>query len=173
MIRRSHIGKSYSIGYKPGTSVLEHSGIILNYSEEWVLLRHNPVDYVIDGFILLRRKHITSVTRGKWERFKDELFSKKKGARDKAPKVPIESIEEILTYLTRKYGVFMFDMRSDSTCWLGRVKYIKGSRLKIDDMGTRGEWTKNMPEFILGNIRSISFDNDYVNSLMLVSKRKK
>lgn len=173
MIRKSHIGKVCNIGYRPGDSEVEHSGIVLSYSTDWVLLHSNPVDYELDGYILLRRDLITSVSRGSWERFKDILFTKKISKTKKTPRVPLTDLETILQFLTKEYGVFSFQMRSERTCWLGKVKHIKGARLKIYDMGTRGEWTTNMPEFILGNIKSIEFDTDYINSLMLISKKRK
>ena len=39
------------------------SGFLIDYSDEWILLRNNPVDFVLDGFVILRNKNIEAVNR--------------------------------------------------------------------------------------------------------------
>jgi hypothetical protein len=56
-------------------------------------------------------------------------------------------------------------------CWLGKVKKIKGAELKIDYLNPKGIWSSSMPTYKLGNIRTIEFDTDYVNSLKLIAKK--
>ncbi len=66
----------------------------------------------------------------------------------------------------------MFKMRTNKVCWVGKVKKIKGAELIINYLTTRARWTNTMPPHKLDNIRTIQFDTDYINSLMLVAKKK-
>ena len=61
----------------------------------------------------------------------------------------------------------------NSKCWLGKVRRIVGSSLLIYDLTPRAKWGNGMPPYKLGNIRTIEFDTEYINSLMLMANAKK
>ena len=85
---------------------------------------------------------------------------------------PLDSLYGILSHLTKKYGVFDFELKSEKSCYLGKLKSIKGKELTIYYLNPKGLWTKQM-YFRINDIRTIEFDTDYINSLKLVSENKK
>ena len=127
----------------------------------------------MDGYIILNNRFITHFKRDDSEKFKQKILDLKKQKPKKKENVPITDLTTILIHLSHKFGLFQFNMRTNKTCWLGTVKKITGSDLKIDYLTPRATWTKTMPPFKLGNIRTIEFDTDYINSLKLVAKRRK
>ena len=82
-------------------------------------------------------------------------------------KIPLSNLEEILTYLTNKYGVFQFYTKSVKVTYLGRLIEYDSKRFTIDFLDTTGRWSGQM-KFRPGDIRTIEFDTDYINSLKLV-----
>lgn len=85
---------------------------------------------------------------------------------------PITDLKTILINLTKKYGVFMFDLKTEKACYLGKLKSLTKGRLTIVYLNPKGLWTKQM-HFRPNDIRTIEFDTAYINSLKLVSKKKK
>lgn len=169
MAKDKFIGKVLSLNFEYVNTDETFRGYLIDYNEDWTLLKYNPFDYVIDGYIVLRNKYVDHFIRGKSEKFHQKILDLKGHALRPIDKIPIEDIETILNYLTEKYGVFQFDLRSSNYSYLGRVNSIVKSNLKIDFLDPKGKWSKKM-NFKLGNIRTIQFDTDYINSLMLISK---
>ncbi len=170
---KKYIGQflSFKFQFKNDTVVI--SGYLINFSEDWTLLKQCAFDYLVDGYILLNNKHITEFKRDREERFKEKVLDLK-GQRPKAKEnFDIKDTATILKYLSDKYGIFMFSQRTNGTCWLGKVKKIKGTDLKIDYLNPKGIWSNSMPTYKLGNIRTIEFDTDYINSLKLIAKKRR
>jgi hypothetical protein len=172
-MEKKYLGQLLTFEFEHTDEIVNYSGYLLDYNEEWVLLKYNSDDYVIDGYIILKNKHVTRYKRGDSEKFTQKILDLK-GEKPKGDEtIPIIGLKEILLFLSGRFGIFQFSMKSHSTCWLGTVKKITGSDLKIDYLTPRATWTKTMPPFKLGNIRTIQFDTDYINSLMLVAKKRK
>jgi len=172
-VKQTDIGKYFSFKFNYVNAISIYSGYIIDCNDDWILLKYNPTDYEVDGYILLRNKHVTHYKRDSKERFTEKVLKLKGCEPKKNEKIPITDIESILNYLTKKYGVFHFDMRSNTSCWLGKVKKIVGSEMHLHYLTPRGKWTYEMPPFKMGNIRTIQFNTDYINSLMLIGKKKK
>ena len=34
------------------------TGFLIDYSDDWILLRNNPDDFILDGFVILKNKNI-------------------------------------------------------------------------------------------------------------------
>lgn len=172
-MKKTDIGKYFSFKFQYVNDIVIYSGYLLDYNSDWILLKHNPRDYEIDGYIILRNKYVTHYKRDNKDKFTERILNLKGHQPKRTEKIPIADIQTILNYLTRKYGVFYFDMLSDTKCWLGKVKKIVGSELHIHYLTPRAKWTNTMPPYKLGNIRTIQFGSDYNNSLMLIAKTKK
>lgn len=168
MIKKKHIGQIISFKFEYVNNIEIYRGYIIDYNDDWTLLKYNTVDYVRDGYIILRNKHINSYKRDKVEKFHQKALDLKGESVKLTDKIPINDIKTILNYLTEKFGVFQFDLRSDAYCYIGKVKSIEKNNLKIDYLDSEGNWSETR-EYKLGNIRTIEFDTDYINSLLLVS----
>ena len=170
---KKYLGKLLTLKFEYSNEIVNYSGYLLDYNYDWVLLKYNKVDYVVDGYIILTNKHVLEFKRDERERFTQKILDLKGQKPKDSEKIPISDIKTILTYISNKFGIFQFNMKVDSTSWLGSVKKIAGSDLKIDYLTPRATWTNDMPPFKLGNIRTIEFDTDYINSLKLIAKRKR
>jgi hypothetical protein len=170
---KKNIGQLLSLKFKFSNETINCSGYLIDYNDEWVLIKDNPTDYVIDGYILLRSKYATEFKRGNAERFKQKILDLKGQKPKRKEIIPIENIETILAYLSSKFGCFLFYQRTNRACWLGKVNKIKGTDLKIDYLNPRAIWSNTMPVYKLGNIRVIEFDTDYINSLLLIANKRK
>jgi hypothetical protein len=146
---------------------------MIDFNEHWTLLKYNPSDYLIDGYIILNNKYVTEYKRDNEERFKQKILDLKGQRSKNKERFTLGDTASILNYITNKYGIFDFNMRTNTKCWLGKVKKIKGMELKIDYLDPKGIWSNRMPTFKLGNIRTIQFDTDYINSLKLIAKKRR
>lgn len=148
-------------------------GFVLDYNDDWTLMKYNPVDYVIDGYLIFRHKQIKGFRRDpNIEEFHEKVIRLKGLGPKKSEIFPITDLETILKFITKKFGVFQFSTKTEKACYLGRFLSITSNRLVIEYLNTRGEWDGTM-KFRPGDIRIIQFDNDYINSLKLISKNNR
>lgn len=162
---KKHIGQVVTLNFKDMESIL---GLILDFNDEWILMRNIPVDYVVDGYFLVRNKNIKSIVRGDDEKWREKIV-KIKTKRIKPIIIPIDNLEIILKTLTKKYKVFTLYTKEEGICWLGRLKNIDDKILTISDLTPKAKWDGEM-EFNPNKIRCIEFDTDYINSLKLLAK---
>jgi hypothetical protein len=148
------------------------SGFIIDYSENWILLKLNPVDYLIDGYIIVKNKNIKSFIRTEREEFTEKVIRLKGLSFNGDNKVPLNNLSNILEYLTSNYGVFQIATKRESASYLGRLVTIDNEELAIDFLDTRGKW-KDEILFNPKKIRIIEFDTDYINSLKLIADLEK
>lgn len=144
-------------------------GVIVDYDADWMLMR-SVIDYRIDGYVIFNRKGIKDFSRTEREKWTEKVLKQKYGRLPKAPKVPLKNLESILTFLTKKYGVFTLRSKDPDVCWLGRLKSIDSKKMFIEDFTTRAKWNGEF-QFKVSEIRAIEFDNDYINSLKMMMKK--
>lgn len=53
------------------------TGFLIDFTENWILLKSNPVDYIIDGYIILKNKKIKSVSRDESDLFTEKVIKLK------------------------------------------------------------------------------------------------
>jgi hypothetical protein len=145
------------------------SGFLLDYSEDWILLKTNPVDYIIDGFTIVRNKHIEEIYQDETEEFAEAVISLKGITPVYEEKIPLDTIQEIFRYLNSKYEIFAFTYKSEKSIYPGRLINIDDKKIRIEWIDTRAQWVGER-KFKLDKIRAIEFDNDYLNSLKLASE---
>jgi hypothetical protein len=144
------------------------SGFIIDYSEDWILLKLNPVDYLIDGYTIVKNKNIKSFNRTEREEFAEKVMKLKKFSFNSDNKIPLNNLPSILEFLTTNYGIFQIATKRESASYLGRLVTIDDKELVIDFLDTRGKWSNEI-SFNPKKIRVIEFDTDYINSLKLIA----
>jgi len=164
---KKYIGKLISIEFSDRKSALH--GLLVDYSDEWILLKNNVVDYVIDGYTIIKRKNIAEIIRDEDIKFTEKVLKLKNISIVNSPTVPLTNLEDILNYLTNEFGIFQFETKSETACYLGSLKSIDAKKLIINSLSPKGKRDGN-EEFRPNDIRIIAFDNDYINSLKLVAK---
>jgi len=145
-----------------------YSGIVVDSNQDWVLLKYNPVDFVIDGYAILKVSSVSEIERGDEELFREKVINLKGIKVDTSDEMPLTNLEVILEHVTRKFGVFMLENAQEEECYLGRLKEVDADIYVIDFLDPEGKWEGEI-EFEFDEIRSVMFDSDYVNSLKLVS----
>ena len=164
MKAKRYIGKLISIKYTDRE--IPFYGFIIDYNEDWTLMKYNPTNYEMDGYVILRHKNIEGYRRSEEERFREKIICLKGLRLDEKVNIPLADLNSILSYLTKKYGIFAFFTKSEKSCYLGKLHSLSSKELVIDYINPKGKWTKQMT-FRPGDIRTIEFDTDYVNSLKL------
>ena len=88
------------------------TGFLIDYSDDWILLRNNPVDFIVDGYVLLKNKNIKSIHRDEDHEFTEKVI-RLKGVKTNAEDIiPIKDLASIVTYLDKKYGIFQISKKS-------------------------------------------------------------
>jgi hypothetical protein len=145
-----------------------YSGFLLDFSDEWILLRNNPVDYIIDGFIILRNKNLESIIYDENNEFTEKVIRLKKVKLINDFILPLSNLETILSFLNKKYGIFQLATKRESAVYLGRLIEITESQVFIQFLNTKGIFDGEI-DFKREKIRIIEFNTDYVNSLKAYS----
>jgi hypothetical protein len=170
MKSKKYIGQIVSVKFSDRKVPI--CGLVVDYNDNWTLMKYNPVDYVIDGYIIFRNKNIEGFRRDSQEKFIERIIKLKGITVVTEDIIPISDLYTILTNLTEKFGLFQLYTKSETACYLGKLKTINTKQLIIDYINTDGKWTGQM-KFRPGDIRVIEFDTDYINSLKLVSADRK
>ena len=144
-----------------------YTGILIDYSKDWILLRNNPVDFVLDGFVVVRNKKIKSIFREPEYEFIEKVIRLKSIKINAEEIIPLKDLFSILTFLTERYSLFQIATKSDKAVYIGKLKEFDNEELTIDFLSTFGKWDGEM-DFKPNKVRIIEFDTDYLNSLKLV-----
>ena len=166
MKQKKYIGQLIAIKFTDRKTPV--NGVVIDYNEDWTLMRYSPSDFVLDGYVILRHKNIGGFYRGEEERFTEKVI-RMKYRQDQSPAVPLTDLQAILSYLMDSYGVFQIETKSESACYIGRLNALDSSQLAIKSLTPRGKWS-NIMKFRPNDIRVVIFDTDYINSLKLVAK---
>ncbi|CAM2973840.1 hypothetical protein [Flavobacterium frigoris] len=143
------------------------SGFLIDWTEDWILLKNNPVDFIIDGYTILKNKNIKAIIQDKDHEFTERVI-KLKGLKTSAAEIiPLKDVSIIIYFFANKYEIFQIATKSDKAVYLGKLLELNEEELLIDFLGTEGEFEGEM-SFKLNKIRVIEFDTDYINSLKLI-----
>ncbi|MDR0825280.1 MAG: hypothetical protein LBN74_09315 [Prevotella sp.] len=145
-------------------------GILIYAGIEWVLLKYVPVDYVLDGYLIIRNRYIKKIERGEDEIFNETVIHLKWTVEKFEGEFPnLNGYLDILYYLMQKQTVIQFDFHDDSISYIGKIKKIHTKTMRIESMNPKGEWDGES-SYLLERVRTIQFDNDYINSLIAYNK---
>jgi hypothetical protein len=143
------------------------TGFLIDYSDDWILLRNNPEDFILDGFVILKNKNIEAVHRDQDLEFTEKVI-RLKGLKTNAEDIiPIRDLSSILNYVNNKYGIFQISKKSAKSAYLGKLIELNDEELTIDFLDIKGQFGGDL-SFNPQKIRVIEFDTDYINSLKLV-----
>lgn len=102
-----HINKGVFYSFKIKDRKRLESGILLVEGEDWVLLSSIFSDYIVDGYILINKKYITSIHRTEKEIFTEKVL-KASNKTDIVPYIDIPhlSTDSLFKWLEDKHIVF-------------------------------------------------------------------
>jgi hypothetical protein len=146
------------------------SGIVLGYNDDYTLIR-TCIDYRLDGYTIFKNEKVEFI-HGDFEKRAARILKLKNYLPEKEPTIPMDALENILMYVGQQYRLIQLDTRKgnafDVVEYTGRV----GKLYQFDELTTNAKWRYKLqlPE---RECRFINFDNDYLNSLKLITKFKK
>lgn len=145
------------------------TGLLISENEDWILVKHIPVDYVIDGYKLYQKKHIKKRITKTPEEKKARVLKLKKENISIPENFEFRSVLEILKWSEKLYGLFEFQDKKETELFYGKVNCVKNDSLIIDMIKSNGKIEQNYDfDFSLNKIRSITFESDYFNSIRLL-----
>lgn len=145
------------------------TGIVLAENENWILVNHIPVDYLIDGYTLINKKHILKRHSGKDEKQIERVTKLKEVTVKKPEDFEFADTLGLLQWCEGKFGIFAFQTEDEYAAFFGKINRVDKDALIIDSVFADG---KVMPdydfEFDLKEVRTITFGSDYFESMRLL-----
>ncbi|KIA97878.1 MULTISPECIES: hypothetical protein [unclassified Flavobacterium] len=161
----NHLRQLISIEFEDRKEIF--TGFLIDYTDDWILLKNNPVDFIIDGYVILKNKNIQSITRDSDNVFTESVIRLKGLKTNSDEIIPLRDLSSILTFITNKYEIFQIAKKSEKAVYLGKLIKLDDEELVIDFLETRGKFGGEL-SFNPNKIRVIEFDTDYINSLKLL-----
>ena len=144
-------------------------GVWVAEDDAWLLLRVIPMDFVVDGYVLIAKQHVESrPTHPDGAKIKHVL--ELKGVRaDLPPNFVFGGTLELLRWVEQQYGLIQFQDEDEESALMGWLKKADATRFQIDSLRLSGRVDRSFNNwFELAEIRLIVFDADYFNSLKLL-----
>lgn len=148
------------------------SGMVIDHNDDWTLLANNPDDYKHDGYIIINHKNLDGYKKEEQEEQVEKVF-KMKGVDKSLPKLSLDDIETILNHLTSEYHLFSIQLAAqEDSCYVGIVESFANDMLTMKTMDIDASWDEEEDYFScnINDIRTIEFDNDYLQSLSMLNK---
>jgi hypothetical protein len=144
------------------------TGIIVNENDQWVLTTH-IFDYIIDGYKLYNKKHITDRFHTNEEERVEKVLQLKNFKPQSPEEFSFSNTLETLQQLQNRYGIFEFQEDDQTELYYGRINKADGKNLIIDFIRSDGSIDDDFDvEFDLDEIRSISFESSYFEAIRLL-----
>jgi hypothetical protein len=145
------------------------TGLVIMENEDWVLVKHIPVDYVVDGYKLYRKKFIkkrkTKVNEGKIAM----VLGLKKIALNAPTSFQFTDTHTLLKWVEDQYGLFEFQESNEEDLYYGKFNKVEDQDFVIDSIDSDGELdTEYDFVFSFDDVRTITFDTDYFKSIKLM-----
>lgn len=160
-------GKFVSFKYRDRKDVI--SGILIDFNSNLTLIKQNPVDYVIDGYMLLKTNKILKYKRDDSEEFTEKVLLVKGLMPANEAFMPLTDLREALRLISDEFGAILIKNKDDSVCYIGKLIRTTSEFVEIHEIDPKAIWVGN-GKFKLKSIRTIEFDTDYINSLLLYNK---
>jgi len=149
------------------------TAVILLENKDWILAKQVVTDYIIDGFVLYKKKYIRKRTSGPVEAQLNAIFTLRKISEDIPEGFVFGSTSKLLKWAERNYGISMFQDGDNSPLSVAKIIEIKKKKFLIDLIMDDGTLTENYDyEFALKKVRVIHFDSTYQKSMALLYKSK-
>jgi hypothetical protein len=146
-------------------------GLVLDENDDWVLVKHLPAEYVVDGYRLYRNKFISNRSSGTEEERVARVLQLKKVDGKRPAGFRFGTTLEMLKWMQDHFGSFEFQEGDDPDLFYGRVHSAADGLMVMEmiDADGHGEVDEDH-DHVLEQISVISFGSDYLYSLDLLYK---
>ncbi len=146
-------------------------GLLIAENTEWVLVKHIPTDYLVDGYRLYKKDLIEERINTDEEKQIEKVL-KLKGIGTNLPNnFEFSNTIGLLQWIEKNYGIFEFQDDDEDELVYGKVNKVIGNKLVIKMINADGTIEKDYNyEYDINDIRIITFASDYNLSLELLWK---
>lgn len=141
-------------------------GILIDFGEEWILLRNISGDYIIDGFRLINKKYIlhinlvineplNTITNLKHNNFKLDLNYK------------LNDTINLITDFKKNKTLLFLSLNNDNLAFVGFIDDIYLKSLSLGELNSKGVLTGFKSNYKYDKIRIIEVGTDYLESLKI------
>ena len=148
------------------------AGLWLAENDDWILMRHLPGDYAVDGYVLVAKAHI--VARGvDQKRHQIARVLKLKGITAAVPEgFTFGSLVDMLRWIEQRYKLFQIQDEED-TCFCGQLRDHDETHYRLNSLSPRAKLDLDYDVwFAFADLLTVEFDTDYLNSLLLLWQDK-
>jgi hypothetical protein len=147
----------------------KETGLLVSENNEWILVKHIPVDYMIDGYKLYQKKFIKKRETNSKEDKIARVLSLKNIEDTKPNNFEFGEVYDILKWSESNYGLFEFQDMDEKELFYGKINQIKNNKFIINMILADGKIEENYDyEFSINKIRSITFESEYFESIRLL-----
>lgn len=141
-------------------------GLLVDSGKQWTLLRHNPGDYVVDGFICVNKRHFLRYETGLDDAMADTIFFLKGESHNDYVSPDLRSYSSLFEHLAKQDGLIQVTFDRESSCLIGRIERVHEKSFRMRLVSVRGKLLESH-SFRYDTVRIVAFGNDYVKSLNL------
>jgi hypothetical protein len=148
-------------------------GVVLAESPNWVLVNYIPTDYIVDGFKVLNKSSLVKRERDSEANQIERVLRLKKYQPQVPQQFSFGTAQEILKWVEENYEIVGFQDDVEGETFYGKIREVNQAEdtFFITSIDSQGLADPNFEyEFSFDAIRTISFGDDYFNSLKLLWK---
>ncbi len=144
-------------------------GLLIDENDNWILVKHIPVDYLVDGYKIYKKEFLEERIRTRKEEEIEKVL-RLKGIENKAPiDFKFTNTIGLLDWVESKFGIFEFQDDDESELFYGKRNRINENTLIIDMINSDGSIEFEYDyEFEINSIRVLTFETDYHQSIRLL-----
>lgn len=145
------------------------AGIFLKSGKNWVLLRDNPVDFVIDGYLLVRKKYILREEHPDSAELSDVIMNLKgEYAKTSDFSFPIDQDELLFQQFLAAKTLIQICLHNQDSTLVGRVVSGGPESFRMRLLSRKGKWLNEF-NFQYAKLRTINIGSDYLKSFQLLT----
>lgn len=147
-------------------------GILLKEGNEWLLFKEILPNYMLDGFLIIRKKWIQSIYRDEDEILNEKILkaSGKWDLSNPYDEFPLSDTDDLFSYIYLTLPIVQIYVQDDSVTYIGKLSKPLAKSFYLLSLKPNGLWNDKTYLFRKTSVRMISWDSDYVNSLFVYNQ---
>lgn len=149
-----------------------YTGVIKIIDNEWLLLEYNPVDFLIDGFILINRRYILDIKRTENEIFVEEVIRTKASKQiEQRRTLNLSSDVALFKELSRRYNAIQIELEDETIVYIGKITKVSTKSFRMRRISPKAKWLDE-ESYKFKSVRVVQVESDYVLSLLIYMESK-
>lgn len=162
-MNNEQLNKVVTIKMRSGISF---QGVLVGIGSKWALLKYIPVDYVIDGYILISRNYIFTVDITEDDSFTEAVLKLKNVHSKSIDNFDLDNTEQLILDLKSQFQLIGIKLKKNQSQYVGSIQVIREKSMRVHLINKRCKWLE-VETFLYNELRAIYFENDYLESLQL------